>query len=172
MRAQNYTEMAGEEYVEILDELQEKHQPFNETSSSWVGCLGSDPKYRGYPCSLWQTFHTITVGALLADEFDMNEGVSKTIYDYVHHFFTCRHCAEHFAQEVARSSSSSYNTTTLPMWPSDTVFWMWRLHNMANLRLKGIKSLIENVSYALRFNYNNIMGIFLLSFILLKLSTQ
>ena len=153
MRAQNYTEMAGEEYVEILDGLLEKHQPFNETSSSWVGCLGSDPKYRGYPCSLWQTFHTITVGALLADEFDMNEGVSKTIYDYVHHFFTCRHCAEHFAQEVAKSSSSSYNTTTLPMWPSDTVFWMWRLHNMANLRLKGIKSLIENVYYALRFNY-------------------
>ena len=152
MRAQNYTEMAGEEYVEILNELQEKHQPFNETSSSWVGCLGSDPKFRGYPCSLWQTFHTITVGALLADEFDMNEGVSKTIYDYVHHFFTCRHCAEHFAQEVAKSSSSSHNTTTLPMWPSDTVFWMWRLHNMANLRLKGIQSLIKIVSYALRFN--------------------
>ena len=151
MRAQNYTEMAGEEYVEILDGLLEKHQPFNETSSSWVGCLGSDPKYRGYPCSLWQTFHTITVGALLADEFNMSEGVSKTIYDYVYHFFTCRHCAEHFAQEVAESSSSSYNTTNLPMWPSDTVFWMWRLHNMANMRLKGIRSFIEIVIYGIAF---------------------
>ena len=137
MRAHNYTEMVGEEYVEILDELLDKHKPFNETVSSWVGCLGSDPKYRGYPCSLWQTFHTITVGALLADEFDMSEEVSKTIYDYVHHFFTCRHCADHFAEEVAKSNNPSNKINNLPMWPSDTVFWMWRLHNMANLRLKG-----------------------------------
>ena len=139
MRAHNFTEMTGEEYVELLDELLEKHHPFNDTSSSWVGCLGSDPKFRGYPCSLWQTFHSITVGALLADELDMNEDVSSTIVDYVNHFFTCRHCAEHFIKEVRKTN------TSLPIWPSDTAFWMWRLHNMANLRLKGIDKFLSRV---------------------------
>ena len=130
--------MMGEEYGQILDQLVEKHQPFNVTSSSWVGCLGSDQKFRGYPCSLWQTFHSLTVGALLADELEMNGGgVSKTIVDYVHYFFTCRHCAEHFATEVERNKVQSNANVTFPLWPSDTVFWMWKLHNMANLRLKG-----------------------------------
>ena len=130
--------MMGEEYGQILDQLVEKHQPFNVTSSSWVGCLGSDQKFRGYPCSLWQTFHSLTVGALLADELEMNGGgVSKIIVDYVHYFFTCRHCAEHFATEVERNKVQSNANVTFPMWPSDTVFWMWKLHNMANLRLKG-----------------------------------
>lgn len=29
----------------------------------WVGCAGSQARYRGYPCGLWTTFHTLTVGA-------------------------------------------------------------------------------------------------------------
>ena len=51
MRAQNYTEIAGEEYVEILDELLDKHQPFNATASRWIGwawvsiVLHSGPQY-------------------------------------------------------------------------------------------------------------------------------
>lgn len=27
----------------------------------WIHCQGSDPKYRGYPCSLWSLFHVLTV---------------------------------------------------------------------------------------------------------------
>lgn len=29
----------------------------------WVGCQGSRPELRGYPCSLWKLFHTLTVEA-------------------------------------------------------------------------------------------------------------
>lgn len=29
----------------------------------WVGCQGSRPELRGYTCSLWKLFHTLTVEA-------------------------------------------------------------------------------------------------------------
>ena len=137
IRAQNFTELDGGEYSEIVEALQERYEPFNTTSTSWVGCLGSDPKFRGYPCSLWQTFHSLTVGALLADEMELGDGVAKAIADYVYHFFTCRHCADHFGEEIQKNKVESQNNNTFPVWPSDAVFWMWKLHNMANIRLKG-----------------------------------
>ena len=137
MRSGNFTEMTKEEYDQTIDMLLEKHEPFNNTSPTWVGCRGSNRKFRGYPCSLWQTFHSITIGALLADEMDLSVGAANTIVDYVEHFFTCRHCADHFAKEVEKTKNNLHYNGNLPEWPSDTVFWMWRLHNMANLRLKG-----------------------------------
>lgn len=41
----------------------------------WVGCAGSEPRFRGYPCGMWTLFHTLTVGA----------------YEHVHksNFFVC-----------------------------------------------------------------------------------
>lgn len=32
-------------------------------SMTWVGCQGSKPHFRGYPCSLWTLFHLLTVQA-------------------------------------------------------------------------------------------------------------
>ena len=32
-------------------------------ASDWVSCAGSEPRFRGYPCSVWMTFHAITVNA-------------------------------------------------------------------------------------------------------------
>lgn len=29
----------------------------------WVGCQGSEPHFRGFPCSLWVLFHFLTVQA-------------------------------------------------------------------------------------------------------------
>ncbi len=29
----------------------------------WTGCHGSTDHYRGYPCSLWITFHSLTTAA-------------------------------------------------------------------------------------------------------------
>uniref|UniRef100_A0A8B9H7J8 Quiescin Q6 sulfhydryl oxidase 1 n=1 Tax=Astyanax mexicanus TaxID=7994 RepID=A0A8B9H7J8_ASTMX len=29
----------------------------------WVGCQGSQPQYRGYPCAVWTLFHVLTVQA-------------------------------------------------------------------------------------------------------------
>lgn len=34
----------------------------------YIGCKGSEPRYRGYPCSLWTLFHILTVQAYITDE--------------------------------------------------------------------------------------------------------
>lgn len=33
------------------------------TNVTWVGCQGSEPHFRGYPCGLWTIFHLLTVQA-------------------------------------------------------------------------------------------------------------
>ena len=34
-------------------------EPFkkNSTKNEWIGCIGSEPIYRGYSCGLWTLFH-------------------------------------------------------------------------------------------------------------------
>ena len=32
-------------------------------ASDWASCAGSEPHFRGYPCSVWITLHAITVNA-------------------------------------------------------------------------------------------------------------
>ena len=56
--------LSGSEWSEVVDDLIR-----NDTfvHADWVGCQGSLPRYRGYPCSLWQLFHSMTVGAMLSD---------------------------------------------------------------------------------------------------------
>ena len=46
-----------------LNELEKK---INQTEGlpkeiTWRTCAGSQPKFRGYPCSVWILFHTLTV---------------------------------------------------------------------------------------------------------------
>ena len=40
----------------------------------WVGCQGSRPELRGYTCSLWKLFHTLTVQAALRPKALINAG--------------------------------------------------------------------------------------------------
>ncbi len=49
---------------------------------------------------------------------------------YVHHFFSCRHCAKNFALKVQTLGF-------LPATPKDSMLWLWQIHNMANEKLKG-----------------------------------
>ena len=41
----------------------EIYKPFQHTPDEWVSCKGSEPQFRGYPCALWQLFHTLMVNA-------------------------------------------------------------------------------------------------------------
>jgi thiol oxidase len=34
----------------------------------WVGCKGSEPRFRGYPCGMWTLFHTLTVAAFQKEQ--------------------------------------------------------------------------------------------------------
>ncbi|XP_057579041.1 sulfhydryl oxidase 2 [Hippopotamus amphibius kiboko] len=103
----------------------------------WVGCQGSRPELRGYTCSLWKLFHTLTVQAgarpraLDGTGFeDDPQAVLQTIRRYVHVFFGCKECGEHF-EEMAKESMDSVKTL------DQAILWLWKKHNLVNGRLAG-----------------------------------
>ena len=102
--------------------------------NEWVGCRGSQPQFRGYPCSLWQLFHSLTVGAMLRDPDDPHspELVSEAIKSYVQEYFTCRHCADNFANETSHLEVGDFEGRK-----DRAVIWLWAIHNLVNARLSG-----------------------------------
>lgn len=83
----------------------------------WSTCRGSDPDKRGYPCGLWNLFHTVfvdaaqTPGGLAGAALQAVQWGKKgqgsggegqqllvALRDFVAHFFTCKDCARHFVQ--------------------------------------------------------------------------
>nr|XP_045373317.1 sulfhydryl oxidase 2 isoform X2 [Camelus bactrianus] len=103
----------------------------------WVGCQGSWPELRGYPCALWKLFHTLTVQAgahpkaLDGTGFeDDPQAVLQTIRRYVHLFFGCKECGKHF-EEMAKESLDSVKTR------DQAILWLWKKHNLVNSRLAG-----------------------------------
>ena len=53
-------------------------QPYIPTTLRWTECEGSSEGYRGYPCSMWTLFHTLTVNAALQQ--DQQKGTLRTVY--------------------------------------------------------------------------------------------
>ncbi|XP_045052960.2 sulfhydryl oxidase 2 isoform X2 [Desmodus rotundus] len=103
----------------------------------WVACQGSRPELRGYTCSLWTLFHTLTVQAGARPEaldgtgFEGDpQAVLQTIRRYVHTFFGCKECGDHF-EEMARESMGSVKTS------DQAILWLWEKHNLVNSRLAG-----------------------------------
>ncbi|XP_025285734.1 sulfhydryl oxidase 1 [Canis lupus dingo] len=104
----------------------------------WVGCQGSEPHFRGFPCSLWILFHFLTVQAARhnldhSQETAEAQEVLQAIRSYVRFFFGCRDCANHFEQMAAASMNrvDSLNSAVL---------WLWSSHNKVNARLAGAAS--------------------------------
>lgn len=60
------------------------------------------------------------------------QAVLQTIRRYVHTFFGCKECGEHF-EEMAKESMDSVKT------PDQAVLWLWKKHNQVNNRLAGEK---------------------------------
>ncbi|XP_069163551.1 sulfhydryl oxidase 2 isoform X2 [Procambarus clarkii] len=123
----------GAQFAKVMKSIQgadtvlPSHQP-------WIGCLGSEPRYRGYPCGLWTTFHVLTVNAVLQDgnsEFYNPKKTLRAIHGYVKHFFSCKYCSQHFQEMYAEDAESSVNVA------DDGILWLWRGHNKVNKRLKG-----------------------------------
>ena len=56
--------------------------------------------------------------------------VAKAMIGYIHHFFSCRPCAENFATKVNQLGF-------LPTTPNASILWLWQIHNKANVILKG-----------------------------------
>ncbi|XP_053463944.1 sulfhydryl oxidase 1 [Nycticebus coucang] len=105
---------------------------------NWIGCQGSEPHFRGFPCSLWVLFHFLTAQAArqkVDQPQDMAEAqeVLQAIRGYVRFFFGCRDCARHFEQ-MAVGSMDRVGTL------NDSVLWFWSSHNRVNARLAGAPS--------------------------------
>ncbi|KAM6217281.1 sulfhydryl oxidase 1 [Rhynchocyon petersi] len=105
---------------------------------NWVGCQGSEPHLRGFPCSLWLLFHFLTVQAsqqnlYRSDQTAKPQEVLQAIRGYVQWFFGCRDCAAHFEQMAA---ASMHRVDSL----DGAVLWLWTGHNKVNARLAGAPS--------------------------------
>jgi len=102
----------------------------------YLGCKGSEVGKRGYTCSLWTLFHTLTVSAhqhhnstsRSSPEFKPQE-ILEVMKKYIKNFFGCSGCAEHF---VGMASEPREIFTY-----KGSVFWLWHAHNRVNFRLKG-----------------------------------
>ncbi len=86
-------------------------------------------------CSLWTLFHTLLVNASIKGDTSMALGgastIAKAMVNYIYYFFSCRHCANNFSNKVNALGF-------LPSTPQDSIMWLWQIHNMANMLLKGL----------------------------------
>lgn len=122
-------EIRGKEVLEYLNMFDDGPESVFSLHD-WIGCKGSKPQFRGYPCGLWTVFHTLTVNAVVENKQLDSLEVLHAILGYVTYFFGCEDCSKHFQEMAARSMHEVFS-------PQDSVLWLWRAHNEANKRLSG-----------------------------------
>ncbi|CAI6363615.1 unnamed protein product [Macrosiphum euphorbiae] len=122
--------VSGEKLGNLINNYEFLLKPY-VTKHNWIGCEGSQPIYRKYPCGLWTMFHTLTVQASIKNLTTFNgRQVLETIAGYVKNFFGCTDCSEHF---MNMATTIQTNVSSL----DDAVLWLWSAHNQVNQRLKG-----------------------------------
>ncbi|KAM6930664.1 sulfhydryl oxidase 2 [Xenentodon cancila] len=127
-------------YQAVLDLVDNKMRiagVFLGAELRWVGCQGSRPGLRGYPCSLWTLFHVLTVQHNATPTALENTGlegevapVLQVMRRYIRMFFGCEVCGRHF--EAAAAASLDAVTTR-----EEQILWLWNQHNRVNARLAG-----------------------------------
>lgn len=95
----------------------------------WKHCRGSEQRYRGYTCSLWMLFHSVTVNKAITEP----NGISPlpAILGYVRHFFSCRECSQNFQRMADEDGLLAVSTA------KSAAIWLWKAHNKVNKRLKN-----------------------------------
>ena len=123
--------LSADKYLEIL---RNSKYDFSSRFSNWASCRGSLSNYRGYTCSLWSLFHTLTVREYLHANQEQKwvnlHEVLFTMRDYITTFFSCSHCAAHFATMASDLEQQLQQ-------PNSSVLWLWNAHNKVNRRLAG-----------------------------------
>lgn len=127
-------------YQAVLDLVDNKMRisgVFLGAELRWVGCQGSRPGLRGYPCSLWTLFHVLTVQHDATPTALDNTGleveaapVLQVMRRYIRTFFGCEVCGRHFEQAASESLDSVQSR-------EQQILWLWRTHNKVNNRLAG-----------------------------------
>ena len=114
------------DWLKKISEIK-NHSYLPQTNRVWVGCRSSIPNLRGYPCSLWTIFHTLTVASYRAN---IDRRLFHDVMNgYVTHFFGCLECRKNFKNEI---KSLPYNYTDDE---HDAILWLWKMHNKVNKRL-------------------------------------
>uniref|UniRef100_A0A0K8S6Z9 Sulfhydryl oxidase n=4 Tax=Lygus hesperus TaxID=30085 RepID=A0A0K8S6Z9_LYGHE len=120
----------GKMFVNFIQKCKDRYNPgYVEPNNGWVGCHGTVPIYRGYPCSMWTMFHTLTVQAFHQKAENPQE-VLSAMKGYMKNFFGCTDCAHHFLQMAANMEKEVKSL-------KDSVLYLWAAHNKANKRLHG-----------------------------------
>ncbi|XP_061594251.1 sulfhydryl oxidase 1 [Cololabis saira] len=121
-----------EAFKEVLDNTAQAADTALPEVVRWVGCQGSEPHFRRYPCGLWTLFHVLTIQANSTGGSDPLE-VLNAMRNYVRSFFGCTYCAEHF-ERMAAEGLMEVNSL------SSAVLWLWSRHNRVNNRIAGALS--------------------------------
>lgn len=111
---------------------------------NWISCYDSDRQYKGYTCSLWLLFHTLTVSEYKEKEYRSKLKPLAVLYsmrDYITQFLGCTVCSSNFAVETKSLESSLVRKNS-------SVLWLWNTHNQVsqrlnNERIEGKKHLID-----------------------------
>ncbi|KAL0372688.1 UNVERIFIED_CONTAM: Sulfhydryl oxidase 2 [Sesamum calycinum] len=90
----------------------------------WMFCRGSKNETRGFSCGLWVLLHSLSVRV---DDGESHMAFT-TICDFIHNFFVCEECRQHF-YEMCSSVSDPFKKAR------DFVLWLWDAHNKVNKRL-------------------------------------
>lgn len=99
----------------------------------YIGCKGSRPELRGYPCALWKLFHTLTISEYSRPRTNDSQNqhqVLPAMRGYVGNFFTCKSCRDHFNLMTSNLESELRHSNS-------SVLWLWKAHNVVNARLAG-----------------------------------
>ncbi|XP_059655427.1 sulfhydryl oxidase 2-like isoform X2 [Cornus florida] len=100
----------------------------------WMFCRGSKNDTRGFSCGLWVLLHSLSVRT----EDGESHLAFTAICDFIHNFFVCEECRQHF-YEMCSSVSGPFNKTR------DLVLWLWSAHNKVNERLMKEEASLKTV---------------------------
>lgn len=91
----------------------------------WIFCRGSRNDTRGFSCGLWALMHSLSVRI----EDEESQVAFTTMCDFIHNFFVCEECRQHF-YKMCSTVNIPFNKTR------DLALWLWSAHNQVNERLK------------------------------------
>ncbi|XP_031560891.1 sulfhydryl oxidase 1-like isoform X2 [Actinia tenebrosa] len=124
--------MTSDYFLGLVNRIQQPGHAYLTKKHRWHACQGSKAQYRGYPCSLWTLFHTLTVncGSKRKANGEEDDGLKTLSYirDYIKNFFGCTSCVKHFT-DMAKNIENEVTTH------DDAILWLWEGHNKANKRL-------------------------------------
>ncbi|CAB0041150.1 unnamed protein product [Trichogramma brassicae] len=129
---ENTNNITGKEFKKLLREKESELTPiYSAPPKTWIGCKGSKPNFRGYPCGLWTMFHTLTVAEKNSENTDNVPSVLSAMHGYIKNFFGCADCSEHFQTMAKNRKIFEANKG------GESVLWLWQAHNEVNERLAG-----------------------------------